>query len=192
MKLPLIATGTLLVSGFLLPLSAHAADRGKVLLDFTDSRRDREVTGHESVIHCYDYQWGDWDKGRVIDKRRVGALIKAPTSSGQLGDGKTMVVFGRTPAAELDYVVGPGNQGKNLSFRLTDNDGTEAEWTIPLEGKTANILTSVRFEYAHPNNISKEGKIPGLDLQHIAGWEIHGDWSKSPVEVILVKLVSAQ
>jgi len=180
-----VAFGGLLFASTLLCPTAHAAD--KVLLDFGDVRQD---PGEEKVMKCYDYVWNDWEKG-MTDKRRVGAILRSPTSKGALGQQSTDVEFGKTPALQLDYVVINGNQSKAISFHLIDSDGTDAVWDIPLDGAVGKAI-AVRMDLAKPTRTDQPGKKPGLDAKHISEWSIKGDYSNTPVGVVLLKLKAVQ
>jgi len=168
-----------------LTLRAQASD--KVLLDFGDVRQD---PGEESVMRCYDHVWNDWEH-HVTDKRRVGAIIRCKTAKGNLGESNTNVDFGKTPALQFDYVVIAGNEAKAIAFHLIDADGTDAFWNLPLDSKPG-VALGVRLDLSKPTTIKTPGKHPGLDAKHIAEWSVQGDYSDTPVGVILLKVKAVQ
>ena len=177
------ALGAILIAA--LSSTLHASDN--VLLDFGDVRQD---PGEETATRCYDHVWNDWEN-HVTDKRRVGAVLRCKTSKGNLGDNKTSVNFGKTPALQFEYVVIAGNEAKAISFHLVDGDGTDAAWNIPLDSKPG-VALAVRLDLAKPTKTEKPGTHPGLDAKHIAEWSVQGDYSEKPVGVILLKVKAVQ
>ena len=193
MKMLRSVRGFAVVGLLCLPLIArdlHAASRPKTLIDFGSTRMIGDPTGSMTIARVFDYAWNDWQGDGLIDLRGKGTLIRSKTGKGNLGQEGTRIVFDRSPALEFQYVVGADNQAKSLTFKLVDQDGTEGTWTIPLEGRPRQQLSTVRFDLAKPDNV-KGGKKPGLDVKRIDKWEITGDWQDAPTEVLLVKLVTA-
>jgi hypothetical protein len=167
---------------------AHAAAPSNVLIDFANIRRDPDGT----VFRPYEYTWEDWGRKRVIDLAGRGVLIQTPSGKGGMGENRTMVKFNRTGAIELMYLIGNDNQARSINFALVDNDGTEHQWSLPLEGKGKGRHLFHRMELAAPTNESKPGKKPGLDLKKIVTWQIRGDYSEPNVEVLLIKLSAVE
>jgi hypothetical protein len=177
------ALAGLAVFGFLLS-EAHAAPKPTILIDFTDSHREMNGT----VSHEYDYAWGDWGDGHVIDLNGKGTLIKAASGKGGLGENKTAVRLHRSSAIDFIYVIGNANKAAAINFAVTDDDGTEFQWTIPLAGKTAGQMLLQRLDLSKPDSTPNAGKTPGLDRKHVASWQVRGDFQTSQVEVLLVKV----
>lgn len=174
------ACATLLLSA--LTLSA----KEDVLLDFTHVRRDPDGTTYK----CYQYTFGDWGNGKVIDLRGRGALIQAPGGKGGMGEGRTMLKLKKTPVIDILYLIGNANQANAIGFSLTDKDGTEQSWSIPLTGLAKGVDQRLRLDLTKPGSETKPGKTPGLDLGRLESWQIRGDWGASPVEVLVMKIVT--
>lgn len=165
--------------------SVALAARDDDLLDFTHVRRDPDGT----LFKCYQYTFGDWGGGKVIDLRGRGALIQAPGGRGGLGENRTMLRLKKTPVVHLLFVVGNANQANAINFSLTDKDGTEQAWPVPLAGVAKGTEQRLRLDLARPGSEPKPGKKPGLDLGRLESWQIRGDWGTAPVEVLVQKLV---
>lgn len=99
------------------------------LLDFRKVPRDRDGT----TFKCYQYTFGDWGGGKVIDLRGKGALVQAPSGKGGLGENKTLIPFDQTPLVDLYFIIGNANLAKAISFGLIDKDGTEQTWQIAID-----------------------------------------------------------
>jgi hypothetical protein len=169
----------------LLLLPAVLAAKEEVLLDFTRVTRDPDGT----VYKCYQYAFGDWDGGKVIDLRGKGALVQAASGKGGLGENKTLVRFDKTPLVALYFIIGNANQAKAISFGLTDKDGTEQTWQIPIAGLPSGPIQQVRLDLTKHSSEQKPGKTPGMDLKKIVTWQVRGDYTDPKVEVLLVQLV---
>jgi hypothetical protein len=154
------------------------------LLDFRKVNRDPDGT----IFKCYEYTFGDWDGGKVIDLRGRGALVQAPSGKGGMGENKTGVRFDQTPVVDLYFVIGNANQAKAISFGLTDKDGTEQTWQIPLDGLPKGTDQHVRLDLTKCSSEQKPGKTPGMDLKRIVTWQLRGDYTDPKVEVLLVRL----
>lgn len=178
-----------LFSTLLLPLRLAAApDKVEVLVDFTEIRQERDGANVQ-LIKNYDYAWGAWDK-HITDIPKRGALIQAPINDGQLGQDNTDVKFTDTPVVELIFVVGNANKAAAINFYLDDSDGTEQQWNIPLTGIIPGKECHYPLDLTKCTTEQKPGKKPGLNLKKINTWRIQGDWSKSSLEILLVKLVA--
>lgn len=175
----------LLRLGLLLLLPAALAAKEEVILDFKYTTRDPDGTIHK----CYEYTFGDWGGGKVIDLRGKGALIKAPSGKGGMGENKTMVTFDKTPVVDLVLVIGNANQANALSFGLTDHDGTEQTWQIPLDGLPKGSPQILRLDLRKPSSEQKPGTTPGMDLKHLDTWQFRGDYTDPKVEVLLIQLI---
>lgn len=166
-------------------LAAVSVQAEEVLLDFSHISRDPDGT----MYKCYQYTYGAWGDGKVKDLKGRGALIQASSGQGGLGENKTMLKLRKTPVVELHYIIGNANQANIINFSLTDKDGTEQAWSVPLGGLTKGANQKLRLDLAAPGSEQKPGKTPGLDLNKLETWQIRGDWGTAPVEVLLVKLV---
>lgn len=166
-------------------LAAPAWAKEEVLIDFADVRKDPDGT----VLKHYEYTYQDWGSGHVVDLAGRGALVKAASGRGGLGENKTMVKFDKTPEVELVFTLGTANQANGLSLSLTDKDGTEHQWQIPFSGKAPGQTYRHKLDLTKRDQELKPGKTPGLDLKKISAWQIRGDSKPPKVEVLLVKLV---
>lgn len=144
----------------------HAASRPKTLIDFGRTRMVGDAMGGMKIAPVFDYAWNDWQGPGLADIRGKGTLIKAKSGKGNLGQDDTRVSFGQSPALDFEYVVGAGNRANHLTFKLVDVDGTEATWSIPLEGKPRQQLSSARLDLAKLESV-KGGKTPGLDAKRV-------------------------
>lgn len=158
------------------------------LINFKNAHRDPDGT----TTKCYEYTFGDWDAGKVINLTGKGALVEAPSGKGGLGENKTGVEFGQTPLVDLYFVIGNANQAKAISFGLTDKDGTEQTWQIPLEGLPKGTSQHVRLDLTKCSSEQKPGRTPGMDLKKIVTWQVRGDYTDPKVEVLLVRLVGSK
>jgi hypothetical protein len=169
----------------LLLLPAALAAKEEVLLDFKYVTRDPDGTQHK----CYQYTFGDWGGGKVIDLRGKGALIQARSGKGGMGENKTMLTFDKTPVVDLVLVVGNANQATALSFGLTDRDGTEQTWQIPIGGLPRGAPQILRLDLRKPSSEQQPGSTPGMDLKHLESWQFRGDFTDPKVEVLLIQLI---
>jgi hypothetical protein len=169
----------------LLLLPAALVAKEIELLNFTKVTRDPDGT----TFKCYEYTFGDWGEGKVIDLRDRGTLVQAPSGKGGLGENKTSVGFDQTPVVDLYFVIGNANQAKAISFGLTDKDGTEQTWQIPIDGLPKGTNQHVRFDLTKSSSEQKPGKTPGMDLKKIVTWQVRGDYTEPKVEVLLLRLV---
>jgi hypothetical protein len=169
----------------LLALPVSLAAKEEVLLDFKQITRDPDGT----LYKCYQYTFGDWGEGKVIDLRGKGALVQAPSGKGGLGENKTLVRFDKTPLVDLHFIIGNANHAKAISFGLTDKDGTEQTWQIPIAGLPPGTNQLVRLDLTKQSSEQKPGKTPGMDLRKILTWQVRGDYTDPNVEVLLVQLV---
>lgn len=174
-----IALTALMLAG---PLTA--APKPTILIDFTDSHREMNGT----VSHEYDYTYGDWGDGHVVDLAGKGALVKAASGKGGMGENKTLVRFGRAAAVDFIYLIGNANKAASINFAITDDDGTEYQWSIPLAGKPTGQLLLQHVNLSKPDSTPNAGKISGLDLKHVASWQVRGDYQAPNVEVLLIKV----
>jgi hypothetical protein len=169
---------------FLLLLPVALAAKEEVLLDFKHISRDPDGT----IYKCYQYTFGDWGEGKVIDLRGKGALVQAPSGKGGLGENKTLTRFDKTPLVDLHFIIGNANQAQAISFGLTDKDGTEQTWQIPIAGRPPGTDQHVRLDLTKPSSEQKPGKTPGMDLKKILTWQVRGDYTDPKVEVLLIQL----
>ena len=183
-----ILIGSLLVAALALitsPASAAPPAKLEVHLDFTDVRKER--TGE--FIKGYEYDFGDWSK-HITNLPQRGCLVQAHSGKGGIGENNPMVEFAKYPSVLLYFVIGNANQSTSLNFSLTDSDGTEQSWNIPLEGLARGVSQHFPLDLTKCTTETKPGKKPGMNLKKIASWQVRGDYSDQKVEVLLVKLVS--
>ena len=194
MKTPrFILAGSILATllSSLLPLSLFAAaSKEEILVDFTDVQREHDGA-LVKLVKNYDYVWGAWEK-HISDIPKRGALIQAPINDGQLGEDNTEVKFVDTPIVELVFVIGGANKAAGINFYLADYDGTEQQWSIPFENLSPGRESHIQLDLTKCTKETEKGKKPGLNLKKIYSWRIQGDWSKSSIEVLLVKLIAAK
>ena len=169
----------------LLLLPAALAAKEEVLLDFKHFTRDPDGTTYK----CYEYSFGDWGNGKVTDMKGGGALVHASSGKGGLGENKTLLRLDKTPLVDLYFIIGNANQATGLSFGLTDKDGTEQTWQIPIAGLPKGTLQKVRLDLNKSSSEQKPGKTPGMDLKKLTTWQIRGDFTEPKVEVLLVQLI---
>jgi len=184
---PAIKTSVFIVCirlALLLSLPASLVAREVELLDFKNVRRDPDGT----TFKCYEYTFGDWDGGKVSNLPGRGTLVQAPSGKGGLGENKTLVRFDQTPVVDLYFVIGNANQAKAISFGLTDRDGTEQTWQIPIAGLPKGAELHARLDLTKCSSEQKPGKTPGMDLKKILTWQVRGDYTDPKVEVLLVRL----
>jgi hypothetical protein len=176
----------IVVSFLLLLLSApFASAKDEVVIDFKSIRRDPDNT----IYKCYEYTFGDWGNGKVIGLKGRGALVQASSNKGGLGENKTLVRFDKTPQVDVLFVVGNANQAKAISFGLTDRDGTEQTWQIPLAGLPPGTDQRVRLDLTKASSEQKPGATPGMDLKRLSSWQMRGDYTDAKVEVLLVQVI---
>ena len=168
----------------LLLLPAALAAKEEVLLDFKHFTRDPDGTTYK----CYEYTFGDWGNGKVTDLKGEGAMVHAVSGRGGLGENKTTLRLDKTPLVDLYFVIGNGNRANALSFGLTDKDGTEQTWQVPIAGLPKGTLQKVRLDLNKADSEQKPGKTPGMDLKKLATWQVRGDYTDPKVEVLLVQL----
>ncbi|MDQ5977110.1 MAG: hypothetical protein QG602_82 [Verrucomicrobiota bacterium] len=180
-------TATLLAALLLSALTLSAKE--EVHLDFTHITRD---SPEGPAFKAYQFTYGDWGNGKVIDLKGRGALIQAPGGKGGLGENSTMLKLHKTPVIDLHFVIGNNNQAGSLNFSLTDRDGTEQSWSVPLSGLAKGADQRLRLDLTKPGSEQKPGKKPGMDLAKLSSWQVRGDWGAAAVEVLLVKVVSVK
>ena len=185
MKTTSFVAGTIAIAVLLLfASSAQAAPKPKVLIDFTDSHRE---TGG-AVFHAYEYTYTDWGDRHVIDLPGKGTLVQAPSGKGGLGENKTLVKFDHATGLDFIYLIGNANQAASIGFAITDDDGTEYQWTIPLAGKPTGRPLVQHFDLAKPDSQPNAGKISGMNFKRVTSWQVRGDFQAPKVEVLLIKL----
>ena len=171
-----------LVLLMLAPLSA----KEEVHLDFRELKRDSPTS---PIIKCYQYTFGDWGEGKVIDLKGRGALVQAPSGKGGLGENSTMLQLDKTPQVDLEVIIGNANQASAISFGLTDKDGTEQTWQVPIAGLARGTPQRIRLDLTKPSSEQKPGKTPGMNLKKLSVWQVRGDYTDPKVEVLLVQLI---
>ncbi len=168
-----------------LALITTASAKEEVLLDFSDINRDPDG----KIWKCYQYSFGDWGDKKVIDLKGRGALVQAPSGKGGLGENKTLLRLDKTPQVDLRVVIGNANRASAISFGLTDKDGTEQTWQVPIANLPKGTDQRIRLDLTKPSSEQKPGTTPGMDLKRLATWQVRGDYTDPNVEVLLVQLI---
>ena len=179
--------GGLLLAG-LIPV--HTAKADAKLIDFTFIARDT-TTGEDSKEREFDYAFGDWGGGKVNQIRNKGLLINHLGSNGGVGANKRLNLRGTTKI-KIEFVIGNGNVASSFSFSLTDNDGTDCSYTVPLEAKPKGTPISHTFDLNSPTSSEKPGDKPGLDLKKLKVWQIKGNFQAQPLEVLISKVTGVK
>jgi hypothetical protein len=109
-----------------------------------------------------------------------------------MGDNHADLDLGGLKVVELVLVIGNGNQATALSFFLEDKDGTGHAWNLPLTDKPHGQQIRYRLDLGKPDYVQAPGKTPGLNQKKIAVWQLRGDQTAPYVEVLALKLESAQ
>ena len=187
MKIFLISARTLRV-GLLCCFSASIARAETALIDFTNNHRDAD--GRQE--HPYEYAWGDWGKGRVKDMGHRGVLIQAPNGKGGMGENRTQVPFRKTNKVDLIFLIGNANESSRILFAATDSDGTKSQWYVDLDNKPSGQVLKKHIDLDKPDNTYDQGKKPGFDSKKVVDWQVQGDSKATKVEVLLIKLVTAE
>ena len=180
------------IGGLLLAalISAQSAQADAKLVDFTFIARDT-TTGEDSTERAFDYSFGDWGDGKVIQVRNKGLLINHLGSSGGVGANKRLNLRGSSKI-QIDFIIGNRNAATSFSFSLSDNDGTDVLFSIPLEGKPVGKPVSHTFEVSSPTNTEKPGSTPGLDVKKLKVWQLKGNFQSQPLEVLVSKVTGVK
>ena len=178
---PLVA----LLLGVAAPASAQ---KTSTLIDFTYIPRD-SLGNEDKSRRPYEYAFGDWGNDKVQLVRDKGLVINHLGSKGGVGMNKGLRRKGADKAVMV-FMIGNGNEADSVNFNLTDKDGTDHSFRIPLSGMSkGQVLTAViRLDKAKKEN--KPGTTPGLDLEKLKSWQIAGDFGDKPVEVLVQKVLS--
>jgi hypothetical protein len=168
----------------LLVFPAALSAKEEVLLDFKSVHRDRDGP----VFKCYQYTFEAWGGKKVMDLPGKGALVQAPSGKGGIGENKSLIRFDKTPKLNLYFIIGNANKANAINFSLTDKDGTEQSWAIPLASLPKGSPQKFPIDLTKPTAEAKPGKTPGLDLKKIGTWQIRGDYSDLNVEVLIDRL----
>lgn len=168
------------------PLGAAAKPtKPKTLLDFTG--QDVERNGAEiTVKKRYGYSFGEW-QGKVTYLEDRGLLIPFVVNKGGFGGDKSMKLADYS-AVELVAVIGNRNEATAFGITLTDSDGTEATWYLPLADRPRGAELLFRLDLACCDKEEKPGGTPGLDKAKIKKWQIKAGWQEKRIEVLVVRL----
>ena len=90
---------------------------------------------------------------------------------------------------DLRIIVGNANRAGAISFGLTDKDGTEQTWQVPIAQLPKGSDQRVRLDLTKPSSEQKPGTTPGMDLKKLSVWQVRGDYTDANVEVLLVQLI---
>jgi hypothetical protein len=168
------------------PAVAPKPSKEVPLIDFTDIRRDRSG---KIELRPYQYAFGDWDR-HVIDLPDRGVLIQATSGNGGLGENKPQGDFRGATALVLYFSIGNANRAQSIALAVKDADDTEYVWNIRLARRPPGQPLRLRLHLEKPDTVQTPGKTPGLDLKHIASWQIHGDWQGAATEALLIRLAA--
>jgi hypothetical protein len=184
MKIPYFVNVCVLTLVALLP--AHSAKADAKLIDFTYIARDT-TTGEDSNDRAFEYSFGDWGNGKVIQVRNKGLLINHLGSSGGVGANKRLNLRGSSQI-KIEFVIGNNNAASSFSFSLTDGDGTENSYSIPLDGKATGTPLSHTFDPNSPTSSEKPGSSPGLNLKKLKVWQLKGNFQPQALEILVSKV----
>ncbi|MGF1632990.1 MAG: glycoside hydrolase family 9 protein [Phycisphaerae bacterium] len=132
--------------------------------------------------------WKDKVKGTEQGLVIAGAGV---TGNGGTGRNTPINLAGMAEATPV-LVARPheGNQTRSLRLLLKDADGTVGMWRYVLADAEPGKPTPLRPEggntLARPHSDNNDvGTTPGLDLENIVQWQIHGDWQGRPLAVTI-------
>ena len=164
------------------------AQKTATLIDFTYIPRDA-LGNDDNSRRPYEYAFGDWGNNKVQLIRDKGLVINHLGSKGGVGMNKGLRLKGADKAVVV-FIIGNRNEAESFNFNLTDKDGTDHSFRIPLTGMSkGQVLTAViRLDKAKKEN--KPGTKPGLDLEKLKSWQIAGDFGDKPLEVLVQKVLS--
>ncbi len=166
----------------------NAKPKNKDLIDFT--HQDVERSGMDvSVKNRYEWASGSWDKNLLFLEKR-GLLVNFVDGKGNFGGANSWKLTD-CDFAYLIVIIGNRNQAKSIKVGMTDADGSEVTWNVPLAGQPIGTPLVCKMPLAKPDHVEKPGKVEGLDKAKIRKWLISGDWQDAKVEVLLVKLGAA-
>lgn len=177
---------SLLVLGMIAPLGAATKPaKPKTLLDFT--QQDVERNGAEITVNKrYGYSFGEW-QGKITFLEDRGLLIPFVVNKGGFGGDKGMKLADYS-AVVLVAVIGNRNEATTFGLTLTDADGTEATWYLPLADRPRGAEQLYRLDLARCDQEEKPGGTPGLDKAKIKKWQIKAGWQEKRIEVLVVRL----
>lgn len=162
--------------------------KSKVLIDFTIQEVERNG-GEITELKKYSWISDSWKKKTNYVNNR-GLLIDLASSSGNFGGDKDMKLadYG---FFEVAVMIGNRNKADSFSIVLTDGDGTEALWSLPLAGKARGVPLTYRLDLAKCDKEQKAGSTPGLNKAKIKHWQVSGNWQPPEIEILLQKFVAA-
>lgn len=173
----------------MIPATPAAVENAKVkskdLIDFTHQDVDRDGT-EVSVKNRYEWASGTWDKHLLFLEKR-GLLVNFVDGKGNFGGDKSWKLAD-CDFAYLIVIIGSRNQAKTIKVGMTDADGSQVTWNVPLAGQPIGTPLVCKMPLAKPDHFEKPGKVEGLDKAKIRKWTISGDWQDAKVEVLIVKL----
>jgi hypothetical protein len=179
--------GSLLVAG-LIPVHSVKADAK--LIDFTYIARDT-TTGEDSTERAFEYSFGDWGNGKVIQVRNKGLLVNYLGSNGGVGANKRLNLRG-SARIQIEFIIGNRNAASSFSFGLEDADGTKQSFSIPLADKPVGRPISHVFAVDQPTSTDAPGKVAGLDVKKLKVWQLKGNFQTQPLEVLVSKVTGVK
>ncbi len=171
----------------LFALAGHA-QKATPLLDFTYIPLDPQGKNDRSRWP-FEYAFGDWGKDRARLVRDKGLLINHLGSKGGLGANKPLALKGADKAV-IVFIIGNTNEADAFNFALTDADGTENRFRVPLSTLAkGQVLTAVlRLDKGEVGD--KPGTEAGLNLKKLKAWSLSGDFGDKPIEILVQKILA--
>lgn len=163
---------------------ADSQPKVKSLIDFRQRTVERDGASMREV-NKYGYAYGDWDK-KIIFLEGRGLLVQAPGGQGGFGGDKSIKIKPGQVLA-LEVVIGNQNKAAGFGVNLTDADGTEQSWNLPLAGNQSGVGLVYQINLGKCDRESKPGSKPGLDTTRIKKWQIQGNWQKDFSELLVVQ-----
>ncbi|MFT3829045.1 MAG: hypothetical protein QM691_04985 [Opitutaceae bacterium] len=177
---------SLLVLGAVSPLGAATKPtKPKTLLDFRE--QDVERNGAEiTEKKRYGYSFGDW-QGKITFLEGRGLLVPFVVNKGGFGGDKSLKLADYN-AVELVATIGNRNEATTFGLTLTDADGTEATWYLPLADRPRGAEQIYHLDLARCDKEEKPGGTPGLDKAKIKKWQVKAGWQEKKIELLVVRL----
>jgi hypothetical protein len=165
---------------------AFPAVKDIVLIDFVHTPRKADGT-HE---RGYEYSFGDWQMDKAITQVfRQGLIINLAGSKGGMGENSGLD-FRKHTRARISFVIGNRNKAESFSFSLSDSDGTDQAWDIPLKDLGKGTELNQLIDLTKPAREDKPGKKPGLDLKKLKTWQIKGNYQEASIELLIKKVTA--
>ena len=172
------------------PLAAETKTaKSKLLIDFTAPEIEH-IGVQVKEIKKYDWASDSW-KDKLVTLNKRGLLIDFVTSNGNFLGHKDMKLA-QYGFFEVSIVIGNRNKAESFSVVLTDSDGTEALWSLPLAGKPRGVSLTYRLDLAKCDLEQKAGSTPGFNKAKIKHWQVNGNWQPPEIEILIQRFAAAQ